>query len=89
MYSGFDQGSPDNAIRWVRGIEQAVQSLASLPERCVLAPESEVFSLEIRQLLFKSHRVLFVIKKASVHVIHVRHGARQSLDSSESQNLIS
>lgn len=74
------QGTPGNAERWVEGIELAIDSLSAMPERCSLAPESAAFDREIRQLLFKSHRILFVIGRAAVHVLHVRHAARQSLE---------
>ncbi len=70
------RGAPENAARWVEGIEEAIRSLAFLPERCPLAAESDAFEFEIRQLLFKSHRVLFVIQGKAVHVLHVRHAAR-------------
>lgn len=69
------QGSPLNAVRWVDGIEGAIHSLSSMPERCVIAPESEAFDREIRQIIFRSHRVLFVVEEDRVHVLHVRHGA--------------
>ncbi|MFM9958652.1 MAG: type II toxin-antitoxin system RelE/ParE family toxin [Phycisphaerales bacterium] len=71
-----EQGAPLNAARWIDGIESAIDSLASMPERCPLAPESAAFDLAIRQLMFGSHRILFVAKSGLVHVLHVRHGAR-------------
>jgi len=74
-----EQGSPLNAARWIDAIEESIQSLSSMPERCGVAPESEAFDREIRQLIFKSHRVLFVVDGDSVHVLHVRHGARLPL----------
>lgn len=70
------QGSPLNAVRWVEAIEGAIASLAQMPDRCALAPEAPAFDLPVRQLLFKSHRVLFVLKGRAVHVLHVRHAAR-------------
>ena len=35
--------SPQGAARWWDGFEEAVLSLAMFPERCPLAPESDVF----------------------------------------------
>lgn len=75
-----DQGSPLNAERWVEGIEESILSLSSMPERCPLAPETEALDRPIRQLFFKSHRVLFTIEGSFVHVLHVRHGARLPLE---------
>ena len=77
------EDSPTNAFRWEQGLEAAVDSLETFPERCPLAPESEAFGYEIRQLLFGSYRILFTIRGPAVHVLHVRHGARQHLDPSE------
>ena len=77
------QGSPLNAVRWVDGIEEAIDSLAWMPTRCAIAPESEYFEEEIRQLVFGSHRILFVVDEAAVHVLHVRHGARLPLAGDE------
>lgn len=74
------QGAPAAAARWVDEIEHAIASLATMPERCPLAPEAEAFSRPIRQLLFKSHRILFIIEKASVHILHVRHAAMQVME---------
>ncbi|MCW5768475.1 MAG: type II toxin-antitoxin system RelE/ParE family toxin [Phycisphaeraceae bacterium] len=75
------QGSPAGAHRWLDAIETAINSLRSFPERCPLAPESEDVGTEIRQLLFASHRVLFVIKGNEVHVLYVRHTAQRRLRS--------
>lgn len=74
------QGAPDNGSRWLDGIEAAIESLHTMPGRCVLAPESDAFDQEIRQLLFKSHRILFVIVEEAVHVLHVRYGGRLPLE---------
>ncbi|MCP4545517.1 MAG: type II toxin-antitoxin system RelE/ParE family toxin, partial [bacterium] len=34
---------------------------------------------EIRHLIYGSYRVLYTIDENSVHVLHVRHGARRYL----------
>lgn len=71
-----EQGSPQNAARWVDSIEKEILTLAAMPQRCPLAPEAAAFDLAVRQLQFKSHRILFVVRRTAVHVLHVRHGAR-------------
>jgi plasmid stabilization system protein ParE len=78
-----DQGSPSNAEQWLDGIEEAIRSLELLPERCRLAPESAALRIDIRQLIFKSHRVLFTVSGRTVHVLHVRHSARQPMTPEE------
>ena len=61
-----------------------------MPGRCPLAPENEHFQQDIRQLLYgrgrSIYRILFTMVEvagtsddAEVRVLHVRHGARQTL----------
>lgn len=75
--------SPTRAARWRNGLLEALQSLATFPERCGLAPENDIFDEEIRQLLYGKrrgvYRVLFTIRGDVVTVLHVRHGARRFL----------
>ncbi|MEX2219444.1 MAG: type II toxin-antitoxin system RelE/ParE family toxin [Phycisphaerales bacterium] len=73
------QGAPANAVRWAESIRIAVESLAIMPGRCPLAPESESLGLEVRQLVHHPHRILFLVRERTVHVLHVRHGARLPL----------
>ena len=40
------------AVRWMEGFEKAIESLAENPEMHPLAPESENFPFEMRQLLY-------------------------------------
>jgi plasmid stabilization system protein ParE len=79
----LSQGAGETGIQWFRELERAVQSLAEFPERCALAPESGRFPFEVRQLLYgrKPHiyRILFTIESETVHVLHIRHGRRQSI----------
>jgi len=75
--------SPANAARWRRGLLETVRSLSQQPTRCQLAPESEFFKQEIRQLLYGKrgnvYRVLFVIEEKAVSILHIRHAAREFL----------
>ena len=77
----FYEQSPEAAVRWYHGLREAIQSLAEHPHRCPVAPEAEGFSEEVRQLLYGKrrgiYRILFLIRGHTVHVIGVRHGARQ------------
>ena len=72
---------PEAANRWFRGLVQAIYSLEDFPERCPLIPEKEVFSFEIRQLIYFSHRIIFHIQgeQDRVTVYRVWHGARLPL----------
>ena len=82
-YRWIAQESLERAVRWYNGLVDAITSLATLPERCPFAPENAFFSEEIRQLLYGKrggvYRILFTVVHDTVHVLHVRHGARRSL----------
>ncbi len=79
--------SPNAAEDWRNGLLDSVRSLATLPERCVVAPEDKHFSNGIvRQLLYRrkrgpTWRILFTVHEAdendppTVQVHHIRHGA--------------
>jgi len=75
--------SPVNAARWFKQLCRTVESLAEFPARCPLAPESPHFDEPIRQRLFGPYRILFVIRKRSVYVLHIRHGARRPMTAEE------
>ena len=70
------EGQPDNASRWLDGLQEAIESLSTQPRRCPLAPESRSFADEIRQLLYHRHRILFLIEHDAVFVLHIRHSSR-------------
>ena len=72
--------SPQNARTWLRGAYEAIDSLRSFPGRCGFARENENAPFEIRQLLYKSHRILFTVRGDTVHVLHVRHGSQRELE---------
>jgi hypothetical protein len=55
-----------------------------MPRACSLAPESDYFGREIRQLLYgkrqHKYRILFEIREQTVVVLRVRHGAQRPLE---------
>lgn len=75
--------SSDGAARWLDGLENSLDGLRELPTRCRLAPEAKAVGAEIRQQLFGRrggrYRVLFVVRRDVVRVLHVRHAARDFL----------
>ena len=61
------------AMVWARELQRAIKSrLTSLPLSCPLAPESDDLEMHIRQLVVKRYRVLFIVEKKTVTIIHVR-----------------
>ncbi len=75
------------AARWHERLMEAVRSLEDHPERCDLAPESEWFEGELRQLLHGKrrgvYRILFEIRGDTVHILRVRHSAQALLEPGE------
>jgi plasmid stabilization system protein ParE len=71
------------ALRWVRGIRSKMASLKSNPKRCPIDPDSEAYGEEVRVLLHgrrhRKYRILFAVRGNIVHVLTLRHSARQSL----------
>jgi plasmid stabilization system protein ParE len=86
-YLWIFEHAPESAAKWFNGLEAAIQTLNSFPQRCPLAEESKAFVLEIRQLIYGkragAYRILFTIVEDSVHVLHVRHGRRERLSPRE------
>jgi plasmid stabilization system protein ParE len=82
-YNWLRERSPAAATRWLRGLRQAIESLAEHPQRCPLAPENEHFEEEIRQHLYGKrpgvYRILFTIRDGRVVVLYIRHSARRAL----------
>jgi plasmid stabilization system protein ParE len=72
---------PEAAARWFRGLVQAIYSLGKFPERCLSIPEQSEFNLELRHLVYFSHRIIFSIDRgrARVLIYRVYHGARPAL----------
>ncbi len=80
--------SPSAARRWNAQIRSTIATLSRNPERCLLAPEAEIFAEPIRHLLFGhgnrgTYRVIFVIIDNNVIVLHVRHGSMLPLSPQE------
>ncbi len=64
---------------WSRGLDDAFASLESMPERCARVREQEFTNLQLRQVLYHSHRIVFEIRKPDhvVRVLRVYHSSRK------------
>jgi toxin ParE1/3/4 len=71
----------DAALKWYRGLKEAILSLEDHPSRCPATPEKK----QLRHLLYghkpHAYRVIFRVleKQKQVDVLHIRHGARRKL----------
>ncbi len=83
LYADLNAGNSEAALAWYRGLKEAILSLKEQPHRCPVTPENVKF----RHLLYghKPHiyRVIYQVLKRQqrVEILHIRHGARQSLNS--------
>jgi plasmid stabilization system protein ParE len=79
----ISQHAGDTGLRWFPALQDAIDSLAELPARCSLAPESSIFPVEVRHLFYGHpphvYRILFTIAEKTVHILHIRHGRRRPL----------
>lgn len=81
-YQNLRSRSPGSAYpdRWYFGIRAAIRDLARSARECGLAYEDRFFAETIRQRLFDSYKILFVIREDHVHVLHIRHQAQDPED---------
>ena len=71
--------NPDYARTWLGGLREKILGLETLPESHALAPETDAFDRDIRQLLYgrgTPWRIFFAVDGSTVQVLHVRHGRR-------------
>jgi plasmid stabilization system protein ParE len=84
VYFWICKDSLVRAEKWLNGLLEAVNSLGFQPDQYPFAPEAETFQKPIRQKLYGKrrgiYRILFEIRGETVHVLHVRHGARRDIE---------
>jgi plasmid stabilization system protein ParE len=81
-----DNFSPERAEQWYEELMIAVQSLERFPNRANQAPEAAEFDRDIRQLFVgkgRQYRLLFVVEKGRVSILHVRHSSQSWLSQPE------
>jgi plasmid stabilization system protein ParE len=85
LFDAINAEHSDAALKWYRGLKEAILSLDAKPNRCPKTPENA----KLRNLLYgnKPHiyRVIDRVSERSkqVDVLHIRHGARQRFKRSE------
>jgi len=73
--------SPENATAFILRLEEQLNTLEKLPERCPLIPENEQLGTSYRHLLHGAYRTIFRITGKTVYILRIIHGTRL-LDSS-------
>jgi len=85
LYQEINAEESDAALKWYRGLKEAIFSLEEHPHRCAVTPEKAQF----RHLLYGNephvYRVIYRVleKQKRVEVLHIRHGARQKFKASD------
>ena len=70
---GINVWGKTQASKWLRNFYAACKKhLKQFPESCPIAPESDEFERELRQLVIERYRVIFTIKDDTVFVLYVR-----------------
>ena len=82
-YDWIAETTPGGAARWLETFDDAVTRLERYPLSFGLAPESELSTKELRQILFKTrrgrvYRAVYFVEGNVVKITHVR-GPRQRL----------
>jgi plasmid stabilization system protein ParE len=62
-FAYIHERSPLNAARWLQALYGQIDTLERFPERCMFAREREYLDEDLRQLVFKSHRIVFTIER--------------------------
>src|ERR1700674_4783884 len=85
LYGEINAGQSDAALKWYRGLKEAILSLEEHPNRCPVTPEND----KLRHLLYgnKPHvyRAIYRVleKQKQVEVFHIRHGASRRFKGSD------
>lgn len=73
--------SPKNATDFILRLEDQIETLEQLPERCPLIPENEHLGSSYRHLSYGAYRTIFRVAGKTVYILRIIHGVRL-LDSS-------
>ncbi len=70
-YQWLQETTPGALDEWFNGVMKAIQSLKNLPYRCSRIPEADKFDEEIRQLIYRKYRIIFILRDDIVYVMAV------------------
>lgn len=75
-WSFIAQDSPETADKFIRRLEEQIETLEVFPNRCPLIPENEILGTRYRHMIYGDYRTVFRVAKRTVYVLRVIHGAR-------------
>lgn len=68
--------SPENAGRFLRHIEEHIETLERFPERCSLIRENAAWGTSYRHLIEGNYRIIFRISDRTVYIVRIVRGSR-------------
>lgn len=79
-FAYIQERSPLNAERWLRQLYKAIHDLEGFAGHG-RAREADFLDADLRQKIFKSHRIVYTVDKAAkiVTVHYVRHASRRAV----------
>jgi plasmid stabilization system protein ParE len=82
------EDSKENAANWLRALYAEIAALETMPRRCSVARENEYFEDTLRQLVFKSHRIIFRVEEDAsiVRILYVLHGRQRTIAQQEHES---
>ncbi|MDJ0729760.1 MAG: type II toxin-antitoxin system RelE/ParE family toxin [Crocosphaera sp.] len=91
-YNWYRKVNEAFADQWFKGLMNKIATLQEMPQRCALAIENDIFSEDVRQLLYGKNKniyqVLFTIREHTVYILYIRHSAQNPLTKNDLDNLI-
>ncbi len=84
VLSWFHQQQADVAgAKWFSALMAKIDTLQRQPQRCPVAVEAAELGIDLRELHFGrrqgTYRILFIIDKKTVEILHIRHAARDTV----------
>lgn len=83
FYLWLHAQAPEGALRWYEEVLGKIASLERFPARCPKAPEAGAVGTPIRHALCGDYRIIFIVDRRRVVVLHVRHGRQRPLKSGD------
>ncbi|HXG29988.1 MAG TPA: type II toxin-antitoxin system RelE/ParE family toxin [Nevskiales bacterium] len=71
------EDSPANAERFIERLFEAAARLVAHPRLGREVPEADEAPEEIRELIFRDYRILYLVETDTVQVLTVIHGSRE------------
>ncbi|MFV2055663.1 MAG: type II toxin-antitoxin system RelE/ParE family toxin [Thiohalomonadales bacterium] len=68
------EDSPENAYRFIERLFDAAEPLVEQPKMGRQVPEAE--RQDVRELLYKDYRIIYLVKTEQVDILTVVHGSR-------------